>query len=314
MTSRRSRTFAIQLLLSVAALAIVAFFTFASPSVPPQVIRFVPATLGDQPAGAVVLAREEGDLAVGLAVAPRGGRLLLVATVFGQSGAGVGGLRSRFEVTTSSRQTVGAAGAPCTAGCYEATLPVAGRPTSAAVVFDRRNRVRFVLPTRWPAPSGLALVRDAEAGYARVRSLVTHERLASNPTSAVYTTYYAVAPDRLRFQIRGGVESIIIGGERWDRQPGGSWQRSPQAPIEPIKPYWTPLVQDARIVGSATVDGRSCWVIAFANPQTPGFFTIWLDKRNHRTLALEMTAAAHFMHHSYGPFNAPLRVEPPAAG
>ncbi|HEY2569917.1 MAG TPA: hypothetical protein VGI27_00510 [Solirubrobacteraceae bacterium] len=314
MTLRRSRTFAIQLLVSVAAVAIVAFFTFASPSAPPHVIRFVPATLGDQPPGAVVLGREDGDLAVGLAVAPRGSRLLLVATVFGQSGAGVGRLESRFEVATSAGQTVSAAGSPCTPGCYQTTLTASGRPASAAVIFNRRNRVRFTLPARWPAPSGLALVRDAEAEYARLRTLVTHERLASDPTNAVYTTYYAVAPDRLRFQVRGGVESIIIGSERWDRQPGGSWQRSPQAPIEPIKPYWTPLVQDARIVGSAIVDGRPCWVIAFANPQTPGFFTIWLDKVDHRTLQLEMTAAAHFMHHTYGPFNAPFTVEPPTAG
>jgi hypothetical protein len=73
-------------------------------------------------------------------------------------------------------------------------------------------------------------------------------------------------------------------------------------------------VQDARIIGETTVAGRPCWVIAFADPQTPGFFTIWLDKRNHRTLELEMTAAAHFMHHSYGPFNAPITVAPPKAG
>jgi hypothetical protein len=312
MRLRGSRALAIQLLVSAVALAVVAFFTFASPTATTRPIWFVPATLGDQPPGAVALAREAGNLAVGLAIAPRGGRLLLVATVFGQSGAGVGGLRSRFAVTTSTGQTVSAAGAPCTAGCYEATVSASGRPTSAAVVFNRRTRVRFALPARWPAPSGLGLVHDAEAEFGRLRSLVTHERLASDPTHAVYTTYYAVAPDRLRFHVRGGLESIIIGGARWDREPGGSWQPSPQAPIQPIKPYWTPLVQDARIIGSATVDGRPCWVIAFANPQTPGFFTIWLDKRNHRTLALEMTAAAHFMHHSYGPFDAPLRVEPPA--
>jgi len=26
-----------------------------------------------------------------------------------------------------------------------------------------------------------------------------------------------------------------------------------------------------------------------------------------------MTAAAHFMHHEYGPFDAPIRLHPPAA-
>jgi hypothetical protein len=154
-------------------------------------------------------------------------------------------------------------------------------------------------------------VHGAAAEYKQLHTLVTHERLASDPTNAIYTTYYAAAPDKLRFQIRGGVESIIIGNQRWDRQPGGSWQRSPQAAIQPITPYWTPLVQDATIVGNAIVDGKPCWIIAFADPQTPGFFTIWVDKATHRTLQLQMTAAGHFMHHNYGPFNTPLTIEPP---
>ena len=67
----------------------------------------------------------------------------------------------------------------------------------------------------------------------------------------------------------------------------------------------------ATILGSTQVHGRPAWKIAFADPQTPGFFTIWVDKANHRTLQLKMTATAHFMHHSYGPFNAPLKIQPP---
>jgi hypothetical protein len=38
---------------------------------------------------------------------------------------------------------------------------------------------------------------------------------------------------------------------------------------------------------------------------------IWIDKHTHRTLELRMTAAGHFMHHRYGPFNAPLTISPP---
>jgi hypothetical protein len=292
----------------------VTFFSFVAPGTTLRVPQFVPATLGDQPPHAVVLAREDGALAVGLAVAPRGSALLLVATVFGQTGAGVAGLHTHFEVTTSQGHGLSAVGAPCTAGCYEATLAAGGRPLSATVVLRSGDRVTFKLPQRWPTPQAFALVHDAETAYAHVRTLVTQERLASDATHAVYTTYYAAAPDKLRFQIRGGVESIIIGNERWDREPGGSWQRSPQSPIQPITPYWAPLIQDATIVGDATVDGRACWVIAFADPETPGFFTIWLDKRTDRTLELEMTAAAHFMHHSYGPFNAPLTIKAPTTG
>jgi hypothetical protein len=53
------------------------------------------------------------------------------------------------------------------------------------------------------------------------------------------------------------------------------------------------------------------WVVSFVTPQVPAWFTIWIDKRTYRTLELRMIAAAHFMHHLYGPFNAPLAISPP---
>jgi hypothetical protein len=34
-------------------------------------------------------------------------------------------------------------------------------------------------------------------------------------------------------------------------------------------------------------------------------------QRTHRTLALRMTAAAHFMQHVYSRFDAPLEIQPP---
>ena len=49
-------------------------------------VVFTPAVLGGQPPHAVVLAAEDRDLAVALAVQPRRGQLLLVATVIGQDG------------------------------------------------------------------------------------------------------------------------------------------------------------------------------------------------------------------------------------
>ncbi|MGO9821803.1 MAG: hypothetical protein ACLPTJ_14295 [Solirubrobacteraceae bacterium] len=299
----------VQLGLIAAALAAVIVFTVITPAPPPP--HFTPATLGDQPPGAVVLAEEDGGLAVGLAAAPRRGQLLMVATVFGQSGGGAAKLHTRIVITTHGGQRMTAEATACTAGCYEAVFDTAAIPERASVTFNGGGRVDFSFPAHGPSASALEQVRDAEAEYRRLRSLVTHERLASDPTEVVYTTYYAVAPHKLRFDVRGGDDTVIIGNRRWDRAPGRRWQASPQEPITPIVAYWTPLVQDATILGAAIVQGQACWVIAFADPQTPGFFTIYVDKSTHRTLELEMTAAAHFMHHIYGPFNAPLKIQPP---
>ena len=300
----------VQLVLIACGLAVAILFTVISPSSPPPSFR--PATLGDQPSGAVVLGKEDGGLAVGVAAAPRDGRLLVVATVFAQTGGGAAGLRTSLAITTRDGRHMTAAASACSAGCYQAVFGTSELPRRISVAFNGRRRVEFALPAHGPSPSALRLVRRAGAEYGKIRTLVTHERLASDLTHVAYTTYYAVAPDKLHFVVRGEEQSIIIGNRRWDRTLGGRWKASPQTPIKPIAPYWAPLVQDATILGTVSVHGRPCWKIAFADPQTPGFFTIWVDKSNDRTLELEMTAPAHFMHHVYGPFNAPLKVEPPS--
>jgi hypothetical protein len=313
-TGSRRRWVVAQLALIVLAAAVVAFFTFVGPSAVSLVQRFTPATLGDQPAGAVVLAGEDRKLAVALAIAPRAHGLLVVATVFGANGRGASGLRPTVTTTATPGHHGTRSSAPataCGAGCYEAVLPALEIPARASISFDNGSHIGFALPAHGPTPQAAAVVRGAAAEYRRIRSMVTHERLASSPTAVVYSTYYAVAPDRLRLRIRGEGESIIIAGRRWDRGLHGGWHESAQSPIHPIAPYWTPVVQDATILGSATVQGRPVWVVSFAAPQTPGFFTIWVDKSNHRTLELKMTAAAHFMHHTYDQFDAPISVVAP---
>jgi hypothetical protein len=300
-----------QLLVVLLACAAAAFFTFVKPSGVSLVQRFTPATLGDEPAGAVVLGQESGKLAVGVAAAPRKHGLLVVLTVFGTSGTGQAGLRPQLEITNRDGSTSRAVASGCTAGCYEAVFPTTDLPRSAKVTFSNGDHAAFTFPASGPGAHGLTLVHQAEAAYKQIHSMVTHERLGSSPTQVADTTYYSVAPHRLRFLVKGEDESIIIGKHRWDRNLGGPWRESKQSVITPIAPYWTPLVKDATVLGSATVRGRPVWVISFADPQTPGFFTIWVDKQSHRTLKLQMTAAAHFMHHVYTDFNAPIKVKPP---
>ena len=209
--------------LIAAGLAVAAVFTVIGPGPPPP--RFRPATLGDQPRGAVVLAKEDGELALGVAAAPRHGQLLVVATVFGSSGVGTAGLHPRFEITTAGGGRMTAVATACTAGCYQAAFGTAGLPKRIAITLRGRGSVGFTLPKNGPSASARRLVRTAAAEFRKVRSLVTHERLGSSPTQVVHTTYYAVAPDKLRYFVRGEDESIIIGHRRWDRPKGGHWTR-----------------------------------------------------------------------------------------
>ncbi len=261
------------------------------------------------PAGALVLAREDRDLAVGLAVSRQAGRLALQASVISQEQPAQG-------LSVSFRLPGGPsiAARPCGAGCYRASAASQASPRAVVVAIRGPNRplstVSFPLPASLPGPSATALVRRAETTWRALATLVVHDRLSSGPGTTINTTWQFQAPYRLTYRIRNGPEAVVIGPRRWDRVPGHDWQASQQDPIRQPIPLWE-AVTNAHVLGSTTARGRPVWEVSFFDPRIDAWFTIRVDKATARTLELWMVAQAHFMHQVYGPFNRPLRIVPP---
>jgi len=266
------------------------------------------------PASALVLAREDRDLAVGLAASRRDGRLALQASVIGQEQPAQG-LSVSFRLPGGNAVPAES----CGAGCYRALADPGSRPRSVEVAIRGPGRpdstVTFPLPASLPAPSAAALVSRAETTWRALRTLVDHDRLSSGPGNTIHTLWRFQAPYRLTYRITNGPEAVVIGARRWDKLPGHGWQGSEQDPIRQPIPLWE-AVSNAHLLGSARLRGRPVWEISFFDPQIHAWFTIWVDKATARTLELRMVAQAHFMHQVYGPFNRPLRIVPPtkAAG
>jgi len=173
-------------------------------------------------------------------------------------------------------------------------------------------------PYRFPLPAGTAdggaIARRAAETWRALKTLVWRERLAGSPADVVHATYRAVAPDELAYEIAGGSQAVIIGSTRWDRPtPQGRWQASEQRPklTQPV-PFWDTSL-NAHVIGAGRFRGRPAWRVSFFDPATPAWFTAWIGRSDYRTLELDMVAAAHFMHHVYGPFNAPIHLVPPAS-
>jgi len=250
------------------------------------------------PAGGVVFAREDGPDALALAVVPRGATMHVQASVVGQQANGVRGLAVRFGATAAS---------PCGPGCYEAVVPGARSVDLRVRGGAATTRWSVVLPSPWPPPGAAALVARAARVWRSLRSLVFSDRLASDPTHAVVSTWRAVAPDRLAYRVNGGYDAVIIGGRRWDRAPGGRWIESAQtARLRQPVPVWQSAT-DAHVVADT---GRA-WRISFYDPRTPAWFEITVEKRTFHTLDLHMTTTAHFMHETYGSFDAAPAITSP---
>jgi hypothetical protein len=251
------------------------------------------------PRGALVLAGESGERAVALAV----GRGRLTATVLSPDGGPLSGLKVSFRV--GSRVV---AARSCGAGCYVASAPPAARVEVSA---SGSRPVVFRVPTS--APGAAAIVARTSRVIRSLRSLVYVESLRSGPKDGLLTTWQLKAPDEVEYRIRGGAAAVVIGERRWDRDhPGAPWRGSQQLPALRVPlPAWGAVATNARLLGTGRVEGRPVWVVSFANPTTPAWFTVWVDRETYRPLRLRMTAAAHFMFHRYLEFDRPLRIVPP---
>jgi hypothetical protein len=245
------------------------------------------------------MAGESGDWAVGLAILP--GRRLQ-ATVLGPDNRGVDRLALFFR---SGGRTL--ASDSCGPGCYRARGRADGRRVT--VVPGSSPPVSFALPAR--TKPAAQLVARARHAYARLRSLVIHERLASSPQNRVETRWQIVAPDRLTYVTSEGARAVVIGARRWDRNGGGPWQASAQTPLQLPGAQWGARWLAARTLGWTTVAGTRARLVSFFDPRLPGWFELALDPRTSRPLELQMTAAAHFMHHRYTDVNRAARISPP---
>ncbi len=244
------------------------------------------------PAGALVLARAAGRLGIAVAVEPR----RVMALVLSPVGGGLSGLDVRID---------GARTATCGSGCYSVAA-VHGRDVSVEVAgFGPTRTASFELPAQ--APPADALMRRARAAYRALRGVSYRERLASDPQHAIVAQWRLERPNRIQYSIARGAQGVVIGGTRWDREtPHGRWVASAQTALPQPATPWTHAANAHVIAQTPTTT-----TVSFVDPTVPAYFTVVLDRRTLLTLALQMTASAHFMTESNFRFNGPPAIRPP---
>jgi copper transport protein len=241
------------------------------------------------PPGALVLAQEDRELGVAIAVEPK----RVTVSILAPSGGGADGL----DVRVNGEKTN-----VCGHGCYDVGI-TAGR---AVRVDAGRGTVMFAIPRT--APPATRIVRDATHAFMHARSVDYTERLASSPTNVIVTSWKLQAPNRLRYAIGGDGQAIIVGAHRWDRSKSATrWQVSEISPLKVPDPVWGDVIHDARLLSSSARYVTVVW----SNPAIPAWFNARFDRRTRLPVEVHMTAAAHFMVQRYLSFNRPLGIRPP---
>ncbi|HLK45286.1 MAG TPA: copper resistance protein CopC [Acidimicrobiales bacterium] len=295
------RTVAGELVLGVLLVVAVAVLTAVAPGRISSAAPAVAVTSGRPavaPPGALTLARQLGPYGVAVAVSPGTGSLPVQVTVLGPQGSGVAGLK----VEVAGRAATG-----CGGGCYETRAPAGG----ALTVTVAGRPATFELPPQ-PFRTAMPLLRRIGERLLRARTVSFRERLSSGPGQVVFSQWRLEAPASLAFTASDGSSGVIVGGRRWDHEPGGRWIESVQSPRVPQPQLpWPAFPANVVDLGTATVAGRKVDRLSFFDPRTPAWYTVAADAQTAAVVQVGMVAPAHFMRDDYVGLDLPFRISAP---
>ncbi|HSR24451.1 MAG TPA: CopD family protein, partial [Candidatus Eisenbacteria bacterium] len=258
--------------------------------------------------GDLTMASSASDVLVGLTLRPgRPGRntaWLYVLPVGGEPAA------SGLRVTVDSDGR--AAGVRrCGPACRAADVDLRGGETLRVGVGGSAAAAFQVPPL--PAPDGGTLLAAAEQRMHELRTYRLDETLrpARVPLSV---TYAFQAPDRLRYQVSGGGEAVIVGPAEYTRDgPAAPWTSQALPPVQVPSFVWDGAAPVApRELAPAAGQGGPRRVVSFFEEQqgVPVWFELSVEPGGLVERAA-MRAQAHFMTHRYYDFDAQLSIGPP---
>jgi copper transport protein len=261
--------------------------------------------------GDLTMASSAGDVLVGLTLRPgRPGRntaWLYVLPVGGEPAA------SGLRVTVDSDGRA-AAVRRCGPACRVADVDLRGGETLKVGVGGPGGGGAALHVPPLPAPDGAALLSATQQRMHDLRTYRLDETLrpARGPLSV---TYAFQAPDRLRYQVSGAGEVVIVGPAEYTRDgPGAQWTSQALPPVQVPSFVWDGSVAVAarELAPAVGEGGQALRVVSFFEDQRG--VPVWFELSVAAGGLVEgaaMRAQAHFMTHRYYDFDAPLSIAPP---
>ena len=221
---------------------------------------------------------------------------------------------------TSGEERVATDLQPCGLGCFQgrAKLSRPGRWEFEVAATSHRGPLGLQASLPLPTPPGEDELQRALTAMEQLETARIREELrASEEADEIVSTFRA--PDTLRFEVSGGVNTLIVIGDTGyrKRSPDGPWARQdwPEPgyswPEGYYDDFWAEGATAVRVLGREQVDDVPSHVVAFVRPDVSTWFRLWVGVDDGLVRRLEMTTQGHLMTHRYRAFNEPVDVEPP---
>jgi len=199
----------------------------------------------------------------------------------------------------------------CGSTCAATTTKLAGGDAISVLLGVGHDAAAFKLP-RLPARDGSAVVQTLQRTMHQLSSYRIDETL--EPSSLPLRTAYAFqSPDRVRYQLSTGGETVIVGSARYSRSTvTGRWVAEATLPVKVPNFAWdSGVILNATIV-DAHEPGAEQVVTFFEAPYgSPVWFRLVVDEKGLVHEA-KMRARGHFMDQRYFDFNGAFSILPPA--
>jgi len=156
------------------------------------------------------------------------------------------------------------------------------------------------------------LLRRAQEAVGLLRTWRESEQTTDGAGNLVVTRYTYARPDRMAFEIMGGMRGVLVGSDRYLRT-GQGWQRD-RLP-EPFRARGPALYMQnplrAALGRRDPCPEGNCRVVLWESPDGLTTFAAWVGERTARVHKLLMWAPGHVMTSVLEDFDAPVRVIPP---
>lgn len=190
----------------------------------------------------------------------------------------------------------------------------------AQVVLRRRGRpdVSASFPLRLGTfrlrsdVEALRLLHQAQEAMKAVHTWRETEQITDGAGNAVVTRYAFQKPDRVRFEVQGGMRAILVGRNRYVWTDRGWVREALPVPFEAqgVAGYLKNPTR-AQLGRRGTCGDEPCRVVLWDSPDGLASFAAWIGERTHRPHRLFMSAPAHYMVTLPRDFNTAQEVMPP---